>query len=171
MTRILHIYDSTDFLIDITAAVRHISSLTPIYPVDVAGRIELRDALDKLVSDGETFSRCIFETHGSPGAIAFGKELITGDTFRGWLNRGYNKIFNLQSRIYFNGCDIADDERGWDFLDGAGHLFLSRYGGQAMAQSEPGHPILLTGHVVHFSAKVCRSVWAPCGVFLGHETE
>jgi hypothetical protein len=169
--RILHIYDSSDFMIDLTASIRRLTGSASIYKIAVEGRFDLVDALDKLVSDGETFSRCIFETHGSPGAIYFGQDLIDGDVFRGWTNRGYNKVFNLWSHIYFNGCNIADNETGWDFLDGAGKLFLTHGGGQASAQSEVGRPILFTGHVVHFGAKVCRSVWAPGGVFLGHTVE
>jgi hypothetical protein len=169
--RILHVYDSSDLMIDITASIRRLVGRSPVHQIAVKGRFDLVDALDKLVSDGEVFGRAIFETHGSTGTIYFGEDPITGDVFRGWTSRGYNKIFGMWARIYFNGCNVADDPDGWDFLDGAGKLFLSRGGGQTFAQTGAGRPILFSGHVVHFNAKVCRSVWAPGGFFSGHVVE
>jgi hypothetical protein len=168
---LLHIYDSSDLLIDITASVRRVFGRDQVHRIGVPGRFDLVDALDELVTKGVTFQRCLFETHGSSGSISFGHDALDGRVFRGWASRGYNRIFELHSRLYFNGCNVADDPWGWDFLDGAGKCFLSRGGGVSFAQTGVGRPIIFTGHVVHFGAKVCKSVWAPGGVLAGHVVE
>jgi hypothetical protein len=174
---LLHIYDPTDLLISLTASVRRFN--TPWLTGNLTqlpirnGLVGLLNALDDLVSKRREFARCIFETHGESGTIYFGRERITGDTFRTFYNkRGYEKLFPyLWSRIYFNGCNIADIPNGWDFLDGAGSVFLKLGGGSTFAQTEVGRPVIFTGHVVHFGASTHYSRWAPGGLFLGHWLE
>jgi hypothetical protein len=174
--RLLHIYDANDLLIDFTASARrhNLFSNANIYPVPIhGGRLGLRDALDKLVSDGQQFSRALFETHGSSGAIFFGDQYVTGSTFRTYYaGRGYERIFPyVFSRIYFNGCNVADNPYGWDLLDAAGSVFLRRGGGTVFAQTGVGRPIIFTGHVHHFGSSTSYSVWAPGGLFAGHSEE
>jgi hypothetical protein len=150
-----------------------------VYPVAIeGGRDALPTALDKLVSEGLTFQRCLVETHGNVGAIFFNNQSVdVGNLVQLCGNRGYENIFpNLMSnKIYFNGCDIADDGRGWDFLDMVGRVFLRRGGGIVMAQSGPGRLLLpwtmLTGHVIHFGADTCYSTILPGGNVAGHKTD
>ena len=176
---LLHVYDTTDFMIDLTASFRNLSipGLGPgknIHQVPVTdGILGLREALDKLVKDGLSFSRALFETHGHSGSIAFAGEPIDGKTWKSYFSgRGYENIFcYYYSRIYFNGCNVADDPYGWDFLDGAGSVFLKLGGGVTFAQTGVGRPILYTGHIVHFDANTRYSLWAPGGTFLGHNQE
>jgi hypothetical protein len=174
---LLHIYDPTDIMIALTASVRRFNTpwLTGnLYQVPVHnGRVGLLNALDELVRKRKEFARAIFETHGSSGSISFGGERITGDTFRTFYNnRGYEKLFPyLWSRIYFNGCNVADNPNGWDFLDGAGSVFLKLGGGFVFAQTDVGRPVIFTGHVVHFGDSTFYSLWAPGGVFLGHSVD
>jgi len=175
--RLLHIYDADDLSVDFTASVRSTLTLygrTFIHKVPIHdGKFGLRTALDKLVKDGRQFSRALFETHGSSGRIYFGDDAISGDTFRTYYaGRGYESIFSyLFCRIYFNGCNVADDPNGWDLLDAAGSVFLRRGGGSVFAQTQIGRPIILTGHVHHFGSSTHYSRWAPGGVFLGHDVE
>src|SRR6266404_1831027 len=65
--RILHVYDSSDLMIDITASIRRLVGRSPVHQIAVKGRFDLVDALDKLVSDGEVFGRAIFARTQSPG--------------------------------------------------------------------------------------------------------
>ena len=174
--RLLHIYDASSFSIAWTASTRRntLWSRPNIYPVPInGGSYDLLIALDKLLKGRQEFSRALFETHGSSGAIFFGSDRITGATWKSFFNgRGYEKIFPYyHSRIYFNGCNVADDPHGWNFLDGAGSVFLKMAGGVAFAQTEVGRPIVITGHVVHFGGKTAYSTWAPGGTFLGHSID
>ena len=167
---LLHIYDANDFSIDLTASIRRFwSAPKEIYRVPVYGYLELLEALDKLVRDRRQFARALFETHGSSGAIYFGGDSIDAKRMRHLTSRGYDRIFSfLWCRIYFNGCNVADDPDGWDFLDAAGNVFLKRGGGHVFAQTKKGYGIPLNGHVHHFSSTTAYSVWAPGGVFAGH---
>lgn len=177
-SRLLHIYDADDFSIDLTASIRRNnpfrSMLDVVYAVPIHdGKLGLRNALDELVSNGQEFGSALFETHGSTGAIYFGGQAVTGHDFRGYFaGRGYERIFSyLWARIYFNGCNVADAPNGWEFLDGAGSLFLKRGGGTAFAQTKVGRPIFFTGHVHHFGSSTSYSLWAPGGVFAGHDVD
>lgn len=173
--RLLHIYDADSLSIAMTASARRntLWSRPNIYPVPIhGGRLGLLTALDKLVRDGQQFSRALFETHGNVGTIFFESEAITGDTWRSFYNnRGYEKIFSFWwCRIYFNGCNVADNPSGWDFLDAAGSVFLRRGGGRVFAQTGVGRPIIFTGHIHHFGS-TRASLWAPGGMFAGHVEE
>ena len=176
-SRLLHIYDASDNMIIATAFVRRNhpmkSMLDYVHAVPVEGeKAGLRAALDELVSTDTQFGRALFETHGSTGAIYFGGEAVTGADFRGWAGRGYERIFSyLWARIYFNGCNVADSPNGWDFLDGAGSIFLKRGGGTTFAQTGVGRPIIFSGHVHHFGSSTAYSLWAPGGVFTGHDVD
>jgi hypothetical protein len=148
-----------------------------VYPVPIDdGVAGLQRALDSLVSEGKTFARCLFETHGNVGRIAFNGQRLDANGLNAWFaNRGYEKIFPyLWTRIYFNGCNISDNNGGWDFLDAAGRIFLRLGGGTTFAQTGAGRIPpwgLLTGHIYHFGADTCYSFWLPGGQFNGHRCE
>jgi len=172
---LLHIYDASDLSIDSTAAIRRLwSAPQNIHRVPVYGYVDLLDKLNELVRDGREYPRALFETHGSSGAIYFGNDKINANMMKhNFAGKGYDRIFPyLWSRIYFNGCNVADDPDGWDFLDAAGSVFLRRGGGIVFAQTEVGRPIVLpAGHVHHFGATTAYSVWMPGGYFAGHQED
>ena len=134
---LLHIYDATDRSIRLTSWLRRNSWGANVYPVPIEGGLEgLRVALRDLVSAGKTFDRCLFETHGSEGQISFGHEALAMSNIDSWLaNQGYDRLFPHRSRIYFNGCNIADNDKGWDFLDAAGRIFLRIGGGENLCSN------------------------------------
>jgi hypothetical protein len=171
---LLHIYDASDRSIRLTAWIRRNSSMfASVYPVPVDdGLPGLRRALDKLVSARKTFQHCVFETHGHVGGISFRHEGLEASNIVAWLgSRGYERLFPLWSRIYFNGCNIADDDGGWDFLDAAGKIFLHLGGGETFAQTGRGTLLpwdYLNGHIHHFWSDTCYSRWFAGGVFLDH---
>src|SRR3954449_2512351 len=94
---LLHVYDTNDLMIDMTASIRRNALWLPrdnIHPVGVKSVLELRDALDEIVEKGLSFPRALFETHGSSGTIYFGPHAIKADTWRGLFGgRGYERIF------------------------------------------------------------------------------
>lgn len=171
MRPLLHIYDADDLSVDLTASVRRYREWTYRVPIH-DGKLGLRNALDALVSEGKQFSHALFETHGNVGQIFFGNQAVTGNHFRTYFaGRGYEKIFSyLWARIYLNGCNVMDDPFGWDLLDAAGSVFLKRGGGTVFAQAGAGRPLIFSGHVHHFG-KTSYSVWAPGGVFTGHNVD
>jgi hypothetical protein len=170
--QLLHIYDASNYGIRATAwARRHESLLAAamIYPLPIEGGwLGLRSALDDLVSKEEKFSRVLFETHGNVGEIFFDDDSVNTDLLtRKFTGRGYEKIFPLPlTRMYFNGCYIADQESGWVFLETAGKIFL-HYGGNVFAQTGAGRHLLgwttLTGHIIHFGSTTCHVIIAPGG--------
>jgi hypothetical protein len=111
------------------------------------------------------------------GDIYFDDEAVDSGNLKSFFaNRAYEKIFPyFHSRIYFNGCNVADDPSGWDFLDTAGSIFLKMFGGVTFAQTKPGYVLpawsSLTGHVAHLFADTCYSVILPGGRVSGHVKE
>jgi hypothetical protein len=53
----------------------------------------------------------------------------------------YRKLFPLWTRLYFNGCNVAEggDSLGWGFLETAGSIFLAGGGGQVFGHTSPGY--------------------------------
>ena len=113
----------------------------------------------------------------APGLYISTTKQSTPETLKSFFaNRAYEKIFPyFHSRIYFNGCNVADDPSGWDFLDTAGSIFLKMFGGVTFAQTKPGYVLpawsSLTGHVAHLFADTCYSVILPGGRVSGHVKE
>lgn len=143
---LLHIYDGTDGGIRQTVQARGGSRST----CKVAGTpTGLADALDGLVAAGQTFDRILFETHGSPGAIDFGGYRYNAAWLRSARSRGWTNIARCGARVYFNGCNVAADSAGWDFLAAAAEVFLTPGGGEVFGQTSVGFGNPINGHVVH----------------------
>lgn len=141
---LLHIFDSSDGRIVQTAGVRGVFDQLPI-----ANGNDLAPALDRLVSAGSRFDRILFETHGSPGRIYFGPSAITADWWRAVSDRNYTSLTTANARVYFNGCNVAQDAAGWDFMEAAVGAFLRPGGGTVFAQTSVGFGNPFNGHVVH----------------------
>jgi hypothetical protein len=140
---LLHIYDSSDSLIVQTANSRGVVNRLPISDAE-----NLLGELDKLLNAGSPFSRILFETHGSPGKIYFGNKYIGSDYWRSMKGR-FNMLVTMNSRIYFNGCNVAEDDVGWEFLETAATVFMTSGGGELIGQTSVGFGNPFNGHVVH----------------------
>lgn len=166
MSGLLNIYDAENWLTRGTARARSIpdgwGAARQIHSVGIEGGIQgLVPALDRLVSQGLTFNRCVFTTHGNAGMIFFSGEALNSERLGRLVGRGYEKIFPTFSNIYFSGCNVAEDDAGWAFLRKAGEVFLRVSGGYVFAYDSLGfgfgHPIaagplgfgFLKGKVVH----------------------
>ncbi|HEX2885888.1 hypothetical protein [Vineibacter terrae] len=135
MSRLVNIYDADDHFLSRGSDEARAADLA----VPVSGGVKgFTGALDKLVTEGRTFDRAVISTHGNEGLIAFNHEHITASTWRRLAGRGYDRIFPGYARIYFPGCNVAESEAGWAFLEEAAKVFLYRGGGDVFAHTTKG---------------------------------
>lgn len=163
---LLHIYDASDPGIVTTAMNRSTPGITKWGITNFS--TEFISGLDAFVQSGQTFDRLLFETHGSPGRIYFNHADITGN----WLttsltNRFYEQIFPQYTRVYFNGCNVAAEASGLNFMTSFAQIFLKTAGGQVFGHTSLGWVVplysWLTGHVVHLSGETRTLFVAPGG--------
>lgn len=140
---LLHIYDANDSLVVQTALQRGAANQLPILDAD-----NLATELDKLLAGGSLFKRILFETHGAPGRISFGGKIITSCYWQAIKGR-WNNLVTTNSRIYFNGCNVAETEAGWTFLESVAGVFMTSGGGKVFGQDSLGFGNPFNGHTVH----------------------
>ena len=156
---LLHIYDSSDWRIRFTAARRGV-----IDNIAASSVGDLVSGLDALAARGARFDRILFETHGSPGEIYFDDEAIDAKWIRdNLLTRHYETLCPPATRVYFNGCNVAENKEGWAFLEAAAALFLKVHGGSVFGQTSVGLANPFNGHVVHLWGDVRTLYVAPGG--------
>jgi hypothetical protein len=142
---LLHIYDDDDWRMSIMTKRSDAQAVVPV----TGGALKFVDHLDGIVKSGWRFDRVLFETHGGPGVIEFGGEGIDARWMRSLNGRGYETIFQAGTKLYFNGCNVAEGDDGWDFLRAAAEVFLIGRGGIAFGHTSAGFANPLDGHVVH----------------------
>jgi hypothetical protein len=154
---LLQIYDGDDEATVETAGDRDGVSRSVAVHGGVAGFVK---AMSDLVADGRPYDRVVIETHGGPGVIKFNGESVYDITLRDKFKADYRKLFPLYTRLYFNGCNVAEggDSLGWGFLETAGRMFLAGGGGQVFGHTSPGYAFpgwapLVGSHTVHFSGE------------------
>ena len=85
----------------------------------------LVDVFTHLKKRGTKVDRLDFHTHGAPGHLAIGADFLgfqeLSDNFK---NRGFEKIFKKNARVFFHGCNVADRADGEMFLAVFGAIFL-----------------------------------------------
>jgi len=136
------------------------------------GRIDaLAKQLQDLADSGKTFKRCIITTHGIPGHLK-----LHGDYVDGWglmkncADKGLHRLFPTASRLSFNGCEVAAEPGGMDFLTAAAQIFLKTAGGTISAWNSNGYlfplPWIHKGHIVHYSGGTIELTIGPGGVII-----
>jgi hypothetical protein len=134
------------------------------------GVIGLKNLFDRFLSEGRTFKRVMFETEGGAGAIFFGEEKGNSQIDSSVLSKtfvGYQALFPNPARMYFSGCNVADKEEGWRFLETAGRVFFRRGGGVTFGWTSKGFAVgsnligVLSGPV--FMLANAGKVWHPWG--------
>ena len=141
---LLHIYDSSDWTIRLTAGRRGAANSLGCPDLQT-----LMNGLDAFVQANTQFDRILFETHGGPGVIGFGNYTVDAQTLRAMIARRYTALAGPNARVYFNGCNVAEGTAGWPFLEAAAALFLTVGGGQVFGQTSLGFANPFNGHVVH----------------------
>jgi hypothetical protein len=87
----------------------------------------------------------VIETHGSPGALYFGSDMLDEARLASFRGRGFEDLFVENTRIFLNGCNIAATGKdcsgtrctivnGKAFLEAFARTFLSRAGGTGRSQ-------------------------------------
>jgi len=126
--------------------------------------------LDRLVMEKAYFSRLLVQCHGGPGNLKINGSSIWDTTLRDdFAGRGYDALFPLYTRIYFDGCNVAEGSLGSDFLDMVGKVFLRRGGGEVFGWTSAGYGMsgwipFIGGHTVHFSGQLKKVHFRPGGV-------
>jgi hypothetical protein len=128
------------------------------YSVAVTGgRAGFVNAMKNLVARGQPYTRVIIETHGGPGEIRFNDEFVDAAMLRVHFGAmDFSRLFPLYTRMYFNGCNVAENGAGWNFLEAAGSIFLKAGGGEVFAHTSAGYAFpgwvpVIGSHTVHFS--------------------
>jgi len=154
----LWIYDETESILRYMVAAndRPDTYLMPITKKHKTALITLREWLDILVKDGVTFGAAVFNSHGRPGTIGLDGSKITAFEWKTFFaGRGYETLFpSANSKVYFVGCDVADGNDGWEFLEQAGRVFLGGAGGEcygwtSLGFAMPSYLWGVGGHAVH----------------------
>ncbi len=84
------------------------------------GIMGLKKVFDQLLSQRKTFKRVVFDTHGNNGTIFFGDDKGNSEINSGVISKtfsGHDALFPDYTRMYFDWCNVADDDQGWKFLD------------------------------------------------------
>jgi Domain of unknown function (DUF4347) len=146
---LLHIFDASDWSIRLTASQREYKGTR--VPCGVADEpTGLIGFLDAFIAVGQSFDSVLFETHGAPGRISLGPFEYDAKWLRAVSARsGYWRLTTPNARVYFNGCNVAADDVGWEFLEAAASLFIGKGGGQVFGQTSLGFANPFSGHVVH----------------------
>jgi hypothetical protein len=143
---LLHIYDDDDWSMRLMTKRDDAQVVVPVR----GGAWKMVEQLDSVVASRQRFDRVLFETHGSPGVIVMGEDGIDARWMRAVLGgRHYESFCEIGTRLYFNGCNVAEGNAGWDFLRAAAEVFLIGRGGIAFGHTSKGFANPLDGHVVH----------------------
>ena len=128
---------------------------------------EMQQALDNLLVANTSIDRLLVETHGSPGRIYLGGAAINYKVVDTWFaSRGYERLFANGAHLLFNGCNVAEGDDGWRFLETFGGAMLSLNGGQVTGWTSGGLSNPFSGHVVHLWGAVRVIYFAPGGGIL-----
>jgi hypothetical protein len=124
--------------------------------------IILTEWFDRLLQNRTTFGNAVFVAHGDSGVIRFdGDDLNLRSLGLYFEGQGYESLFPGPGRLYFAGCDVADGDDGWKFLERTAGIFLKNggvsYGWTSLGFAIPRWFPLSAGHAVHLWGDV-RSV-------------
>ena len=173
MPRKLYVYDGESWQDRMQAGGRFSASDPNLVTLRVSSKQDLIAQLDELVRRREKFERGLFQTHGRGGGIFVNNDYLSG---QGLINdfkpRGYSGLFGMHARLYFDGCNVAQGDAGWEFLIDAGLTFLGNSGGivfgwTSLGSAMPGWLPFYGGHTIHFYGDLRRVEFAPGGLMIG----
>jgi hypothetical protein len=115
------------------------------------GRADLKKQLRDLISKGIQFKNCIFTGHGNSGIIWLGADYITREIwYKEFYRQGFERLFPFpNAKLYFAGCNVAEGQDGWRFLEAAARSMLTMAGGVAMGWTSTGFGSPFSGHERH----------------------
>jgi hypothetical protein len=111
---------------------------------------------DFLVKNGMTFGSAVFITHGGSGKLRIDGDDLGVNQWQWYFNgKGHEKLFpKPDSKLYFAGCNVAEGDDGWKFLEAAGTVLLRQagglsYGWTSLGIAAPSYLRGIGGHAVH----------------------
>ena len=152
--RKLYIYDKSSEIDRKQADGRFDDDDDDVLKIGVSlGVVNLRKVFEQLSNNNMRFNRVLFQTHGGPGRIWFGNQSVTAQVLKAQF-RDFTSLFPHPTRIYFDGCNVAEGGDGTDFLLAAGEVFLVG-GGETVGWTTLGHGVpgwvpFIGGHTLHF---------------------
>ena len=153
----LYIYDKSSEL-DRNQADGRFSDDDDVLTIGVSLRIKnLVKVFEQLVNNNWKFNHVLFQTHGGPGRIWFGNEAVNATVLKTQFNN-FTSLFPHPTKIYFDGCNVAEGGNGTDFLLAAGEVFLVKGGGETLGWTTLGHGVwgwipVIGGHTLHFGGE------------------
>lgn len=168
MGKKLYIYDKTSGIDRDQADGRFDAGEVVQLGIDSVKMLKLE--LNQLAANHKTFDRLLVQTHGSPGNVYFHHEPLNATTLLGtFLGKGYDALFPKHTRIYFDGCNVAEGLAGTVFFNAVGQTFLPKGGGEVFGFTSVGHGVpgwvpLVGGHTVHFTGRQKKLFFKPGGV-------
>jgi hypothetical protein len=147
----LYIYDSSSS-IDRKQAAGRFSGQTGVHTLAASSVADLTSKLDALLAAGRTFDRVLFQTHGNSGTIFFNGDAIGKMKMVSFAK--YSRLFPKRTKVYFDGCNVAEGRQGWEFLEATGKALLASAGGVSMGYTSmgaglPGWLPFIGGHTEH----------------------
>ncbi len=172
---LLYMFDANDTLSTIQAE-QHDGDPS-VFSAGVLDPEDMFNTFKRMAQGGMTFRNIVIETHGRPGAISFAKvDVIGGQFTEKSAGVGYEHLMPMYGKLYFPGCECANGEEGWDFLERVGRVFLKIGGGEVIgwtsngyAQISPALPYF--GHAVHFNGAARKLTFAPGGFVINRAEE
>jgi hypothetical protein len=164
----LYIYDSTSDA-DVAQADGRFDD-DEVYTIAAPSTERLLLALDRLVAGRARFSRVLFQTHGGPGHIKFDSQSVWDITLKEkFAPRNYHTLFPQYTRMYFDGCNVAEGSLGTEFLQAVGKIFFKVGGGEAFGYTSAGYGVsgwvpFIGGHTLHFSGEMKKLYFKPGGI-------
>jgi hypothetical protein len=155
---LLHIYDSSDSGIVKTANQRTADKKLPIPHMS-----DLRYFLDQLKKENVVYDRILFETHGNPGKILF-KHMEVDEMYWQDMPRRYDQLTAPFAKIYFNGCNVAEGEAGWRFLEAVARVFMSATNGEIFGHTTMGFGNPFGSHTFHLGGGDTKTVYVKGGI-------
>ena len=134
---LLHIYDTSDWV----GRRQYESSHDDVYSIGVSSGVnELLEKLNDLILNGKIFRRAVFTTHGHAGQISFNHQRIDTTVLYKMINAyRFDRLFPFaNARMYFDGCNVAEGDDGWSFLEAAARTFFRTAGGNVFGWTSKG---------------------------------
>lgn len=124
--------------------------------------------LAKYRDGGRHMSALEFNTHGGPGIVQLGNEVLKVADLRKIAGRGYHTAFAAGAKVFFHGCNVAEGTMGNEFLITFGEVLLRGGGGSVGASTSRGfsHPLggyFGNGKVYHLWGNTKRVIVNPGG--------
>lgn len=167
----LYVYDRTSKW-DKRQASGRFGAAEDLYTLPVSSLADLKIGLLKLLSAGKTFDRALFQTHGNSGCIFIaGTEVNSRVLTDEFSCSNLHRLFPAYTRMYFDGCNVAQGHEGVQFLTIAGTIFLRARGGVTFGFTSgglglPGWIPFIGGHTLHVADTLKQVLFGPGGVVL-----